>query len=200
MEKEKVFDYNTRRKKMALPEYGRNIQKMVTHLKTIEDRTERNKAARTIISVMGNLNPHLRDISDFKHKLWDHLELMSNFELDIDSPYPKPEKKTLASKPKTVPYTKNRIEHLHYGRVVELIIEKACNIEDPEEKEYLIGLIVNHMKKSHLIWNRSVAHDSVILKDFEEMSGGKLKVPGNFQLSNSKELLSKPRRKKRKKR
>lgn len=193
---EKVFDYNTKMKDLVLPEYGRNIQKMVDHLATIEDRTIRNKAAKTIISVMGNMNPHLRDISDFKHKLWDHLALMSDFTLDIDSPFPTPEKETLLSKPKPVPYIKNRIKYLHYGRVVELIIEKACSIEDQEEKEYLITLIANHMKKSYLIWNLNVAHDSVILKDLEEMSHGKLKVPDGFQLSSSKELLSKPRKKK----
>lgn len=199
MEKEKVFNYNTNRKKMALPEYGRNIQKMVDHIKTIKNRDERNKAAKTVISVMGNLYPHLRDISDFKHKLWDHLHLMSDFELDIDTPYPKPEKETLISKPNKVPYTKNRIQHLHYGRVVERIIEKAIEIEDEEEKEYLISLTLNHMKKSQLIWNRNVAHDNVIFSDFKRLSGGKLKVPENFQLHSSKELLSKPRRKKKKK-
>jgi len=169
---------------------------MVDHLATIEDRTKRNKAAKTIISVMGNMNPHLRDISDFKHKLWDHLALMSDFTLDIDSPFPTPEKETLTSKPKPVPYIKNRIKYLHYGRVVELIIEKACTIEDQEEKEYLITLIANHMKKSYLMWNLNVAHDSIILKDLEEMSHGKLKVPDGFQLCSSKELLSKPRKRK----
>jgi len=193
---ENIFDYNTSRKNLVLPEYGRNIQKMVNHLATIEDRTERNKAAKTIISVMGNMNPHLRDISDFKHKLWDHLALMSDFTLDIDSPYPTPEQETLLSKPKPVPYIKNRIRYLHYGRVVELIIEKACTIEDQEEKEYLITLIANHMKKSYLMWNLNVAHDSIILKDLEEMSHGKLKVPDGFQLCSSKELLSKPRKRK----
>ncbi len=193
---ENIFDYNTSKKNLVLPEYGRNIQKMVNHLATIEDRTERNKAAKTIISVMGNMNPHLRDISDFKHKLWDHLALMSDFTLDIDSPYPTPEQETLLSKPKPVPYIKNRIKYLHYGRVVELIIEKACTIEDQEEKEYLITLIANHMKKSYLMWNLNVAHDSIILKDLEEMSHGKLKVPDGFQLCSSKELLSKPRKRK----
>ena len=193
---ENIFDYNTSKKNLVLPEYGRNIQKMVNHLATIEDRTERNKAAKTIISVMGNMNPHLRDISDFKHKLWDHLALMSDFTLDIDSPFPTPEQETLLSKPKPVPYIKNRIRYLHYGRVVELIIEKACNIEDQEEKEYLITLIANHMKKSYLMWNLNVAHDSIILKDLEEMSHGKLKVPDGFQLCSSKELLSKPRKRK----
>jgi len=169
---------------------------MVNHLAIIEDRTERNKAAKSIISVMGNMNPHLRDISDFKHKLWDHLALMSDFTLDIDSPFPTLEKETLLSKPKLVPYIKNRIKYLHYGKVVELIIEKACTIEDQEEKEYLITLIANHMKKSYLIWNLNVAHDSVILKDLEEISHGKLKVPEGFKLSSSKELLSKPRKRK----
>lgn len=196
---EKEFDYNTTRKKLVLPEYGRNIQNMVDLLLSIEDRDERNKAAKTVIAVMGNMNPHLRDISDFKHKLWDHLALMADFKLDIDSPFQTPEKTSFTSKPKPVPYIKNRIKYRHYGRVLELMIEKACEIEDREEKEYLITLIANHMKKSYLLWNRSMANDNIILKDLKELSHGKLEIPADFQLTDSKELLAKPRKRKHKK-
>ena len=107
---------------MALPEYGRNVQKMVDHIKTIEDRDERNRAAKTIIQIMGNLNTHLRDVGDFKHKLWDHLSLIANFELDIDSPYPVPEPSKFVEKPKQVPYRQGEIRYLHYGRIIELMI------------------------------------------------------------------------------
>ena len=141
-----TYDYNTQRKRMALPEYGRNVQKMIDHIKTIEDRNERNRAARTVISVMGNLNPHLRDEGDFRHKLWDHLALIANFELDIDSPYPVPEPIKFFEKPKSVPYQQGNIKFLHYGRIVELMIDAASEMEDGEEKEYFTTLIIIQMK------------------------------------------------------
>ena len=128
------YDYNTQRKRMAFPEYGRNVQKMVDHIKTIEDRDERNRAAKTIIQIMGNLNPHLRDVGDFKHKLWDHLALIADFELDIDSPYPIPEPSKFVEKPKQVPYKQGDIRFLHYGRIIELLIEAACELEEGDEK------------------------------------------------------------------
>ena len=147
------MDYNSQRKKLILPEYGRNIQIMIDHLATIEDRDERTRAARTIISVMGNLYPHLRDVPDFRHKLWDHLMIMSNFTLDIDSPYPLPDKAILEEKPERLPYSKHRIKYKHYGLLTEKLIEKIkeqiyCdintlyggNIEMPE------GMTLSHSK------------------------------------------------------
>ena len=142
------YDYNTQRKRMALPEYGRNVQKMVDHIKTIEDRDERNRAAKTIIQIMGNLNTHLRDVGDFKHKLWDHLALIANFDLDIDSPYPVPEPEKFVEKPSQVPYKQKDIRFLHYGRIVELMIDAASEMPDGDEKEYFTTLIINQMKKS----------------------------------------------------
>ena len=127
---------------MALPEYGRNVQKMVDHIKTIEDRNERNRAARTIIQIMGNLNPHLRDEGDFKHKLWDHLALIAEFDLDIDSPYPMPEPTRFVEKPRQVPYQQGNIKFLHYGKIIELMIDAAVKLEEGEEKEYMTTLIV----------------------------------------------------------
>ena len=128
------YDYNTQRKKMALPEYGRNVQKMVDHIKTIEDREERSRAARTIIQIMGNINPQIRDVGDFRHKLWDHLAIIADFDLDIDSPYPAPEISKLKEKPKQVPYKQGDIRYLHYGRIIELMIDAASEIEDGDEK------------------------------------------------------------------
>jgi len=145
-----TYDYNSSRKKLILPEYGRNIQKMVNHIKTIEDRDERNKAAKTVIGVMGNLNPHLRDVNDFKHKLWDHLAIIADFDLDIDTPYEWPEPESLQSKPEKVPYHQHRIKKKHYGRSIVLMIDKAVALEAGEEKDDLVKMIAYHMKKSYL--------------------------------------------------
>lgn len=183
------YDYNTQRKRMALPEYGRNVQKMVDHIKTIEDRSERNRAAKTIIQIMGNLNPHLRDIGDFKHKLWDHLALIANFDLDIDSPYPVPEVSKLVEKPKQVPYKQGEIRFLHYGRIVELMINAASEMEDGNEKEYLTNLIVNQMKKSYITWNRGQVSDEVIIGDLKLLSRGRLKITDGVKILEVRELI-----------
>jgi hypothetical protein len=189
------YDYNTQRKRMNLPEYGRNVQKMVDHIKTIEDRNERNRAAKTIIQIMGNLNPQLRDEGDFKHKLWDHLALIASFELDIDSPYPVPEPTKFFEKPKQIPYRQGDIRYLHYGRLVELMIDAASEMEDSEEKEYLTALIANQMKKSYITWNRSQVADEVIIGDLKLLSGGRLKVTDRVKILEVKELMPQTKRK-----
>jgi hypothetical protein len=190
------YDYNTSRDKLILPEYGRNIQKMVNHIKTIEDREERNKAAKTIIAVMGNLNPHLRDVQDFKHKLWDHLAIISDFDLDIDSPYVWPEKAELEQPPKTVPYNQHSIRYKHYGRSIVLMIDKAVELEPGEEKEDLVRMIALHMKKSYLTWNREAVSDEEILTDLKSLSGGKLEISEDLRLPETKDILAKGRKKK----
>ncbi|MBI5008524.1 MAG: DUF4290 domain-containing protein [Bacteroidia bacterium] len=189
------YDYNTQRKRMELPEYGRNVQKMVDHIKTIKDRDERNRAAKTIISIMGNLNPHLRDIVDFKHKLWDHLAIIAEFDLDIDSPYPVPEITKLREKPKEIPYMQGEIRFLHYGRIIELMINAATELEDGDEKEYLTTLIVNQMKKSYITWNRSQVADEVIINDMRVLSKGKLKMTEGVRILEVRELLPQPKKK-----
>lgn len=188
-----TYDYNTSRQKLVLPEYGRNIQKMVNHIKTIEDREERNKAARTVIGVMGNLNPHLRDVNDFKHKLWDHLAIIADFDLDIDSPYPMPERESLQSKPGKVPYNQHRIPKKHYGRAIVLMIEKAVALEPGEEKDDLVKMIAYHMKKAYLTWNREAVSDSEIFTDMKTLSGGVLEVNPDLKLPETKEILAKNR-------
>ncbi len=180
---------------MALPEYGRNVQKMVDHIKTIEDRDERNRAAKTIIQIMGNLNTHLRDVGDFKHKLWDHLALIASFELDIDSPYPVPEPSKFIEKPKQVPYRQGEIRYLHYGRIIELMISAAAEMEDGDEKEYLTTLIVNQMKKSYITWNRGQVADEVIIKDMKILSGGKLKMTDGVKILEVRDLIPQVKRK-----
>jgi hypothetical protein len=189
------YDYNTQRKRMALPEYGRNVQKMVDHIKTIENRDERNRAAKTIIQIMGNLNTHLRDVGDFKHKLWDHLSLIANFELDIDSPYPVPEPSKFVEKPKQVPYNQGGIRFLHYGRIIELMIDAASEMEDGEEKVYLTTLIVNQMKKSYITWNRGQVADEVIIENMKLLSRGRLKMTEGVRILETRELIPPVKRK-----
>ncbi len=189
------MDYNSQRKKLPLPEYGRNIQNMVEYVMTIEDRETRNKHAHTVIDVMGNLYPYLRDVAEFKHKLWDHLAIMTDFKLDIDYPYDLPSPEILTSKPNKVPYTQNRIKYKHYGRTMELLIEKAAELEG-EEKEAMIEMLANHMKKSYLAWNKDAVEDAKIFKDLKELSKGKLLVDKDLKLAETKNLISKPTKKK----
>jgi hypothetical protein len=190
------YDYNTRRARMILPEYGRNIQKMVEHLLSIEDREERNKAARTVIAVMGNLNPHLRDVADFKHKLWDHLAIISDFKLDIDSPYETPTPELLAEKPNRIPYNQKPIRFKHYGHSIVLMIEKAVEMEDGEEKQDLVKMIAYHMKKSYLTWNREAVDDREILEDLVTLSKNRLQLDPGMELPETRDILAKNVRKK----
>lgn len=185
------FEYNTQRKKLVLPEYGRNVQKMVDHLLTIENRDERSRAAKTVIDVMGNLYPHLRDVPDFRHKLWDHLAIMSDFKLDIDTPYPLPSMEKFQAKPDRLPYNTTRIKYRHYGKLVEKLIEEIRQRQDPGQKKALIVLTANHMKKSFLTWNKDSVEDEQIYNDINTLYGDQLILPEGMTLSNSKELLQK---------
>ncbi len=185
------YQYNTQKKKLLLPEYGRNIQKMVDYLLTIENREERTRAAKTVIDVMGNLYPHLRDVPDFRHKLWDHLAIMSEFRLDIDTPYPLPSIEKLQEKPARLPYGSNHIKFRHYGKLVEKLIEEIRNQNDPEQKKALIVLTANHMKKSFLTWNKDSVEDEQIYNDINTLYGSTLILPEGMTLSNPKDLLQK---------
>ena len=169
---------------MIIPEYGRNIQKMIDFAVSVEDREERNKVAQAIINVMGQLNPHLRDVTDFKHKLWDHIFIISDFKLDVDSPYPMPTRETFQTKPDRVGYPSNNIRYKHYGKTVERIIEKAKEFADGEEKDVLTEQIANLMKRSYLNWNRDSVSDDVILKQLKEMSKGELQLSESVTLRN----------------
>jgi len=169
-------DYNTSRKKLALPEYGRNVHNMVELLLQIEDREKRNQVAQALIDVMGNLNPFLRDIPDFKHKLWDHLAIMADFKLDIDYPYSPPSRDILLEKPHKVPYCQRDIKFRQYGYTMELMIRKAMEFEEGKEKDILIYQLANHMKKSYLTWNKDYVEDEKILDDLGIMSKGLLKT------------------------
>ena len=193
------LEYNSTRPDLALPEYGRNVQKMVSFCKSVEEREERNKVAQAIIKVMGQLNPHLRDVEDYTHKLWDHLYIMSNFELDVDSPYPIPKKETFQSKPEPIPYPSGRPKYGHYGKSVQELINKACEIEDPAEKKYLINLIVNLMKRFYLTWNRDSVRDEVILEHVNELSEGKINLTlEDVSFTSTSDIISSNRKPKRK--
>lgn len=170
------MEYNTQKMRMPLPEYGRSIQNMVNYALTIENKNERQHCANTIIDVMGNMFPHLRDVPDFKHKLWDHLAIMSDFELDIDYPYEIVRKDNLHTHPDVLPYPQTRIRYRHYGKTIERLISEAITYDDGDEKDHLIALIANHMKKSYTTWNRDSIEDEKINDDLIELSRGKLKL------------------------
>lgn len=188
------MDYNSNRKKLPLPEYGRNIQNMVDHVMTIEDRDERNLAAQTIIDIMGNLYPYLRDINDFKHKLWDHLAIMADFQLDIDYPYDPPKPETFQEPPKKIPYASNHIKLRHYGKTLELMVDRAAEYESGEEKEILITLLANHMKKCYLAWNKDAVDDEKIYQDLELLSNGRIKR-NDLDLTETRDILFRTRKK-----
>jgi hypothetical protein len=188
------LDYNTQLKRLELPEYGRNIQRMVDYAISLEDREERVKCAQTIISIMGNLFPHLRDVPDFKHKLWDHLAIMSDFKLDIDYPYEIMRKENLYSKPEKVPYSAQRIKVKHYGKSVEDLIKKAVEMEEGPERTRLIELLANHMKKSIITWNRDGVEDEKIFDDLRLLSDGQIDVNADtVRLIDSREIQAQPR-------
>lgn len=168
--------YNTQQKKMPLPEYGRSIQNMVDHALTIQDAVERQRCANTIINIMGNMFPHLRDVPDFKHKLWDHLAIMSDFKLDINSPYEIIAKDNLNNKPDAIKYPATRIQYKHYGRLIEGLIKEACKMPEGEEKQNLVALICNHMRKDYMAWNKDTVDEQKISDDLNELSGGQLAI------------------------
>jgi Domain of unknown function (DUF4290) len=183
------LEYNTAQEHLLFSEHGRNVQKMVAHICTIKDREERNKAAQAVVQVMSSLNPQMRDLVDFKHKLWDHLFIISAFKLDVDSPYPKPKPEQFKSKPEIVPYPATKIRYKHYGQYVEGIINEAIKIDDPEKKNYLVELLANLMKRQYLNWNRDSVNDELIMNHLEELSKGKLKTKENFTLKHSSEFV-----------
>ncbi len=181
------MDYNSNRKKLLLPEYGRHIQKMVDYCVTIEDKEERTRCANSIIGNMGNMFPHLRDVQDFKHKLWDHLAIMSDFKLDIETPFELPTISSLNERPKKLPYSNQKIAYKHYGRTIEQMIEKAVEMEEGEHKSHLIMLIANNMKKSLLMWNKDFPGDERVFDDIRKLSGGRIQISDDIKIPEQKE-------------
>lgn len=184
------LEYNTEREHLIIPEYGRHMQKMINHAKTIESKEERNKLAKAIISVMGNMQPHLRDVPDFQHKLWDQLFIMSNFELDVDSPYEKPTKELFEERPEPLKYPQNFPKYRFYGNNIKTMIDVANTWEVGELKEALTFTIANHMKKCFLNWNKDTVEDAVIFSHLFELSNGKIDLRSTEEsLSESSSLM-----------
>ncbi len=177
------FDYNSTRSKLILAEYGRNVQNMVDHICTVPSREERNRLAQVVIDMMGVLNPHLRDVSDFKHKLWDHLYIISDFKIDVDSPYPIPSKEEIRHKPEPLPYPQHRIRFKHYGHIVESMIEKAMAVPHEETRQKMTLGIANFMKMAYLTWNKDSVNDLQIIQDLKELSGFVLVLPEDTVLT-----------------
>ena len=185
------LEYNSEREDLIIPEYGRHIQKMVNQAIECKDKDDRNNMAKAIIGVMGNLNPHLRDVPDFQHKLWDQLFIMSQFHLDVDSPYPKPSKEVFEQKPDKLDYPQNHPKYRFYGNNIKKMIDVAVSWEDGEMKSQLVYVIANHMKKCFLNWNKDTVEDSVIYQHLFELSNGKISLDSSSPaLSDSKDLIS----------
>lgn len=184
------MNYNTQRKKLAIPEYGRNIQGLVDYAMTIEDREKRNSFVNIIINAMAQVNPSVKETSNYKHKLWDHLFIMSDYKLDVDSPFPKPIPEEVESKPERLNYKSSFIRFRPYGKIIENMIDKIIDMPEGGEKNTLIEMIAQHLKKSYLQWNVSSCDDEMILSHFEQLSHGKLKLHEDFKLHSTKKLLS----------
>ena len=167
-----TLEYNTDRDSLNIPEYGRHFQKMVAHAMTLEDREERNKMAKAIISVMGNLQPHLRDVPEFQHKLWDQLFIISNFQLDVDSPFPITGEEELKQRPEPLRYPQNHPKYRFYGNNIKKMIDVAVSWEEGEKRTALAYAIANHMKKCYLNWNKDAVEDVVIFGHLKELSDG----------------------------
>ena len=184
----RMVEYNSDRSQLALPAYGRNIQQMVDHCVTIEDREERTRCAYSIVQVMGNIVPQLRDEADSKHILWDHLAIMSGFKLDIDYPYEIINAANLGVKPEPIPYQTENLKHRHYGKIMVDMIHQACTYPEGEERDSLVMLIANHMKKVLLSISKDGVDDQRVFNDLRDISDGKIDVDVNTcQLDEFKE-------------
>jgi hypothetical protein len=175
---------------MFIAEYGRNIQKMIDYITTIEDREKRNRAARFLISVMGQMHPQAKEAGDYRHKLWDHMYIISDFKLDVDSPYPPPVAPGQTARPEHIGYHNKEIEFRHYGKNIVLMIEKALEYEEGPERDELARAIANHMKKSYLNWNRESVDDELIEAHLDKLSAGRLKLHQDAKLATTSDILA----------
>ncbi len=182
------MEYNTKREHLIIPEYGRHVQKMIAHATKITDKKEQQECVNSIIKFMGQMNPHLRDIKDFTHKLWDHLFIMSDFKIDVESPYPKPVRAKLQEKPDKMSYPKTKIRFPFYGVNIERMITYASTMEEGVLKQTMAGMIANHMKKDYINWNKAFVDDKTIFKHLDELSDGKVKPDTDFQMIDDKDI------------
>ena len=185
------LDYNTQREKLVMPEYGREVQSMIDYAVTLEDKEERKQCATAIVAIMERMFPQAAGTADFRQKLWDHLAIMSGFKLDIDYPYEIIKKENLYSRPPRIPYNNNRIRYRHYGKTLELMIRKATELQPGMEKDQLVRLLANQMKKSFLTWNKESVDDRKIFKDLDELSGSKIVLSEEeHKLAESRDILA----------
>lgn len=180
------MEYNTARTKLLMPEYGRNIQQMVEYCKTLSSREERSEVAKTIVEFMGQRNPHLRDEENYKHKLWDHLYILANYDLDVEAPFPFPTREELSQKPNKMQYPSLDNEYKFYGKSILQLIDRAIELEQGEEKEALIQVIANNMKKSYNVYNKEHVQDEVIFRHLKELSNNRLDLDSIDSLEKSK--------------
>ena len=178
------MEYNTEREQLIIPEYGRHVQKMINHATTLGDKVEQQKCVDAIIAFMGQMNPHLRDVKEFTHKLWDHLHIMSNFKLDIESPYTKPEIAKLEERPEKMTYPGNKIRFSYYGNTIETMIATAIKM-DADKKEIMTGMIANQMKKSYILFNASSVDNNMIRLHLRQMSDNQLTLADDFEFIRS---------------
>ncbi|MDT8394615.1 MAG: DUF4290 domain-containing protein [Bacteroidales bacterium] len=190
------MEYNTTRNFLQMPEYGRNIQKMINYAISIEDRERRLKVANVIVNIMAQMHPKVKETGDFRHKLWDHLYIISDWKLDVDGPYEPPSKEVLSARPEQVPYSEDKIKFKPYGKNIEAVIEKAIDYEEGPEKVAFIRAIANHLKKSYLNWNRDSVNDDLIFEHFKELSDGKLVLDNDFRLNETNDILARAKKKK----
>jgi len=191
MEKEGLV-YNTERKPIIISEYGRNMQEMIRHLMEIEDRQKRTEAAHFIISVMAQMNPQVKESGDYIHKLWDHLFIISDYKLDVDSPYDPPQPMSQLPKPQHIDYQNHDIRFGHYGHYMSKMVEVVSAVEDEETRKALTYSIANQMKRNYLEWNGNVVNDQQIIEDLKVMSKGRLVLDEDTKLNGANEIMSKP--------
>lgn len=177
------LEYNTEREKLAMPEYGRNVLKMIEKMKAVPDRDKRSEQARAIVKVMELLNPQVHGQEDYQHKLWDHLYMISGFDLDVDSPFPSPSEAEFETKPVPLPMKGAKIKATHYGRNIEKIINLLCEEPDGETKTAMIRSLATYMRQQYLIWNKDSVADETIFADMEKLSDYRLRIPEGLTLS-----------------
>lgn len=180
------MEYNTQREQLKITDYGRNVAKMIAYAKTLADRGERNKMAHTIIDTMAMVNPKVKERTDYRHILWDHLMMMAGFDLDVDCPYPINREETEAFAPHPLGYSENKIRYRHYGRALEDMIQAVAKMDEGEEKDILAQQIAHTMKRQYLQWNRDSVDDDLIREQLNELSGGRIALPAGFQFRDSK--------------
>lgn len=183
--------YNTEREQLIISEYGRNIQIMIKHLLEIEDREKRTEAAHFIVSVMAQMHPQVKESNDYIHKLWDHLYIISDYKLDVDSPYEPPQQGVIVSKPEHIGYQKRDIKQGHYGSYIKEFLDQIKETEEGPKREALLLAVANQMKRDYLNWNRETVNDQLILDDLHRLSGGVFTLPDDTKLTSTNEILGK---------